>query len=330
MRWVGEFVRLHCTRFGRWDDPKFLAGESYGTTRAAQLAISLHDRFGLDVNGVILISTVLDFATLRSADNNPLPHVAFLPTYAAVAAYHGKTNLSVDEARRRAVDFATDVYLPSLLRGNALSEEKRREVAEGYAALTGLPAEYVLAAELRVDPARFMKRLLADDRLIVGRMDGRLTGHDTDPVADRPDTDPSLGPYFGLYAGSFNGYIRGRLNYETDLSYDVLSGRVHPWKPAGDSAGSYSGGYLNVADDLERAMNRVPGLRLLVASGLYDLATPFAGADSTVAQLDLPPAARGRVRQTYYAGGHMMYHVADERRRLGEDVRAFVAADDGD
>ncbi len=326
-KWVGEFIRLHCTRFGRWDDKKFLAGESYGTTRAARLAIDLHDRFGFDVSGVILISTVLDFSTIREAANNPMPLVSFLPTYAATAAFHGKIDMAPDEARRAAAEFAVERYLPALVRGRSLDEAARRNVAEEYAKLTGLDADYVMMNDLRVGPFRFMKQLLADERQVVGRMDGRLTGHDRDPAAAEPDSDPSLGGYYGLYAGAFNDYIRGRLGFESDLAYEVLSSRTRPWKPTADSANSYSGGYLNVADDLERALNEIPGLRLLVASGIYDLATPWYGADYTVDQFDVPPEVRERIVQTYYEGGHMMYHVADERKQIGEDVRSFIAGE---
>ncbi|MEM6314522.1 MAG: peptidase S10 [Planctomycetota bacterium] len=324
IEWVGEFIRLHCTRFGRWDDRKFLAGESYGTTRAAQLASHLHNRFGMDVNGVILISTVLDFATLIPAENNLLPHVAFVPSYAVTAAYHGKTELSADEAREQAEAFVLDEYMPALLRGTSLGDEQRAAVAERYAQLTGLPVEYVLRSDLRVPPARFMKKLLNDDRMLVGRMDGRITGHDTDPVNDTPNTDPSLTGYMGPYSGAFNAYIRGPLQFESDLAYEVLSRRVRPWASTEETTGSYAGGYLNVADDLRQAMRDVPGLRVLVASGIYDLATPYYGADYTINQMNLPEELRGRVDQTYYAGGHMMYHVAGERVRLGADVRAFI------
>ena len=324
IEWVGQFIRLHCTRFGRWDDPKFLAGESYGTTRAAQLANHLHGKFGMDVNGVILVSTVLDFATLIPADNNPMPFVAFLPTYATTAAYHEKTQLTPDEAREQAEAFALDTYLPALLRGAALPEEQRRQVAERYAELTGLPVDYVLASDLRVSPFRFMKRLLNEDRTIVGRMDGRITGYDSDPVNDTPNTDPSLTGYMGPYSGAFNDYVRKQLGFESDLAYEVLSGRVQPWQGTDQSTGRYSGGYLNVSGDIQNALRDVPGLRVMVASGLYDLATPYFGADYTVDQLRLDPTARERVTQTYYEGGHMMYHVADERRQLHEDVTGFI------
>lgn len=324
VQWVGEFIRIHCTRFGRWDDPKFLAGESYGTTRAAQLALSLHDRFGLDVNGVILISTVLDFATIRTSANNPLTHLAFLPTYATVAAYHGKTEMTPQEAAEAAAEWVTNTYLPAILKGALIGDDERRQVAEQYAKFTGLPVEYVLASDLKVDPFRFMKKLLNDERKVVGRMDGRLTGYDTDPIDDTPNTDPSLTGYMGVYSGSFNDYVRKQLGFESDLAYEVLSGRVQPWNATPESTRSYSGGYLSVADDLHHALNRVPGLRLFVANGLYDLATPFHGADYTVAHLKLSPAARERITQTYYAGGHMMYHVPDERQQLGADLRAFI------
>ena len=324
IQWVGEFIRIHCTRFGRWKDAKFLAGESYGTTRAAQLALSLHDRYGMDVSGVILISTVLDFATIRTAENNPMPHVSFFPTYAAVAAYHGKSDLEPDAAAKQAAEWATGAYMPALLRGASLGDEERQEIAERYAEFTGLPVDYVLASDLRVDPFRFMKKFMNAERKVVGRMDGRITGYDPDPISDRPSDDPSLGGYMGVYSASFNDYVRRDLGFESDLAYEVLSGRVQPWNSAPESTRAYSGGYLSVADDLQDAMNQIPGLRLFVASGIYDLATPFHGADYTLDAMKLSPEARGRVTVEYYGGGHMMYHVADERTRLGEDLRAFI------
>lgn len=179
-KWVGEFIRLHTTRFARWEDPKFLAGESYGTTRAAQLASYLHSRYGLDMNGIILISAVLDFATIREAENNPLPFVLFMPTYTASAHWHKKlpTDLQgdLDKALAEAEAFAIDEYLPAISKGSKLGEEEKRRVAEKYARLTGLPVDYVLASDLRVGPHRFMKALLNDERKVIGRMDGRITG----------------------------------------------------------------------------------------------------------------------------------------------------------
>ena len=327
IQWVGEFIRIHCTRYGRWGSAKFLAGESYGTTRAAQLALSLHDRFGLDVNGVILISTVLDFATIREAENNPMTHVAFMPTYAAIAAYHEKNGMTPHEAGESAAEWASQEYLPALMMGAALSDEKRQEVAEKYSEFTGLPVDYVLASDLRVGAFRFMKKFKNDERLVIGRMDGRVTGYDEDPISAEPSDDPSLGGYKGVYSGGFADYVRKELGFESDLAYETLSGRVQPWKGTPESTRAYSGGYLNVADDLQNAMNRVPGMRLFVANGIYDLATPFNGADYTVNQMKLSKDVRGRIVQEYYGGGHMMYHVAKERKDLGDDIRAFIKGD---
>ena len=328
-QWVAEFIRLHCTRFGRWDDPKFLAGESYGTTRAAVLSNYLHNRFGLDVNGVILVSTVLDFATISPADNNPLPYVLYLPTYTNVAAFHKKLDGDPEQARKEAEAFAFDEYLPALMKGANLSKSDKQAVAEKYARLTGLPPEYVLRSDLRVAPSRFEKELLSDDRQLVGRMDGRITGYDTDPLGDTPNTDPSLDEYVGVYTGAFNDYVRNNLEYKSDLPYEALSGRVGPWQPAAETQRSYSGGYLNVADDLQDALNGVPGLRLMVAAGRYDLATPYFAADYTLDHMTLSPEARSRVTQTYYGGGHMLYHVAGERGKLHADVSQFIEAATG-
>ncbi len=329
---VGEFIRLHATRFNHWDDPKFLAGESYGTTRAAQLASYLHDRYGLDMNGIILISAVLDFATIREAENNPLPFVLFMPTYTASAHWHKKlpTELQGDlpAALEEAEKFAIEEYLPAIAKGSALSEEQTRQVAEKYARLTGLTVEYVLRSDLRVSPHRFMKALLNDERKVIGRMDGRIAGVDTDPIAPTPNFDPALTGYTGVYTGAFNNYIRNTLGFKSDLPYEALAG-VGPWQGTPEVSRNYSGGYLNVADDLRDAMVAVPSMKVLVASGHYDLATPYFAADYTVEQMRLPPDLRKNVEQTYYAGGHMMYHVTSEQEKLHQDVAAFIRSASG-
>lgn len=327
-QWVAEFIRLHATRFERWEDPKFLAGESYGTTRAAQLASFLHSRYGLDMNGIILISAVLDFSTIREAENNPLPFVLFMPTYTASAHWHKKlpTDLQgdLDKALDEAQKFAIDEYLPAISKGSGLSSDDRQRIAEKYARLTGLPVEYVLMSDLRVSPHRFMKALLNDERKVIGRMDGRITGVDTDPIADTPNFDPALSGYLGVYTGAFNDYVRNQLEFKSDLPYEALSGRVGPWQATPDVARNYSGGYLNVADDLRDAMVSVPAMKVLVASGHYDLATPFFAADYTIEQMRLPAELRANIQQTYYGGGHMMYHVIDEQAKLHEDVAGFI------
>ena len=326
-QWVAEFIRLHATRFERWEDPKFLAGESYGTTRAAQLASFLHSRYGLDMNGIILISAVLDFSTIREAENNPLPFVLFMPTYTASAHWHGKlpTELQGDlvKALDEAEKFALDEYLPAISKGSALGENERQQIAEKYARLTGLPVDYVLKSDLRVGPHRFMKALLNDQRKVIGRMDGRIAGFDTDPISDTPNFDPALTGYLGVYTGAFNDYVRGKLAFKSDLPYEALAG-VGPWQGTPEVSRNYSGGYLNVADDLREALVNVPSMRVLLASGRYDLATPYFAADYTIEQMRLPPELRSNITTEYYGGGHMMYHVIDEQEKLHQDVRAFI------
>lgn len=328
-QWVAEFIRLHATRFERWEDPKFLAGESYGTTRAAQLASFLHSRYGLDMNGIILISAVLDFSTIREAENNPLPFVLFMPTYTASAHWHKKLPTELQGDLEKALDeaekFALDEYLPAISKGSALSEEERQQVAEKYARLTGLPVDYVLKSDLRVGPHRFMKALLNDQRKVIGRMDGRIAGFDTDPISDTPNFDPALSGYVGVYTGAFNDYVRGKLAFKNDLPYEALAG-VGPWQGTPEVSRNYSGGYLNVADDLREAIINVPSMRVLLASGRYDLATPYFASDYTIEQMRLPPELRGNVTTQYYGGGHMMYHVIEEQEKLHQDVRSFIQA----
>ena len=326
-QWVAEFIRLHATRFERWDDPKFLAGESYGTTRAAQLASYLHERYGLDMNGIMLISAVLDFATIREAENNPLPYVLFLPTYTASAFHHGKlpSDLleNMEETLKQAETFAIDEYMPAMMKGTGLGDEERQAIAEKYARFTGLPVEYVLMSDLRVPPQRFMKALLNEQRQVIGRMDGRIAGVDTDPVNDTPSFDPALTGYRGVYTGAFADYVRNRLNFRSDLSYEALGG-VGPWQGTPETSRNYSGGYLNVADDLREAIVAVPSMQVLLASGRYDLATPYFAADYTMRQLRLPPELQDNIHTEYYEGGHMMYHVESEQEKLHDDIAAFI------
>ena len=173
-------------------------------------------------------------------------------------------------------------------------------------------------------PHLFMKALLNEERKVIGRMDGRITGIDTDPISDTPNFDPALSGYTGVYTGAFNNFIRNRLNFKSDLPYEALSGRVGPWQGTPEVSRNYSGGYLNVADDLRDALVSVPSMKVLVASGHYDLATPYFAADYTVEQMRLPPELRDNIEQTYYGGGHMMYHVIEEQAKLHEDVSAFI------
>jgi carboxypeptidase C (cathepsin A) len=324
LRWVAEFIRLYATRNGRWPSPKFLAGESYGTTRAAGLSQHLLERQGIALNGVILISTVLNFQTIYFSEGNDLPYVLFLPAYTAIAHYHKKLAPELQDdlpkALKESEAFALNEYTPALAKGAALSADEKTDVAKKLARLTGLPTDVARKANLRIDSDLFRKTLLVDQEKVVGRFDARLAGFDPNPLGDQPDHDPSFNQFFAAYAGAFNDYVRRTLKYETDVQYDVLSGRVQPW-----DYGRGGQGYLNTADDLERAMRLSPHTKLLVCSGLYDLATPYFGAGWTVRHMKLSPELRKNVTETFYPGGHMMYHEAGALKQLREDVGRFIA-----
>jgi carboxypeptidase C (cathepsin A) len=321
--WVADFIRLYTTIYERWASPKFLAGESYGTTRAAGLSEYLLERYGIVLNGIMLISTVLDFATLMPGDGNDLPYVLFLPTYTATAAYHQRLGEDMRRDLGRTLtevrSWAVNVYLPALAKGAAMKPQERRGIAEQLSRYTSLPVEFIERANLRIDPSVFQKQLLAEERKVVGRFDTRVTGYDSNPIASRPDYDPSYSLYLPVYSTAFNDYVRRVLRFESILPYEVLTDRVRPWK-----YGEAGHGYLHVADNLRSAMIQNPSMRILFANGLYDLATPFFATEYTVDHLELSPELRENIVLTYYDGGHMMYHHRPDLEKLHADVQTFI------
>jgi carboxypeptidase C (cathepsin A) len=322
---VADFIRLWLTRYNRWESPKFLAGESYGTTRAARLSEFLADRHGVNLNGIVLVSAVLNFQTIRPSDTNDLPYVLYLPTYTYVAAYHKKLapELTADlqKTLREVEAFAIGEYQTALTRGATLPADQRKALAEKLARYTGLPQQLIEDANLRISPSMFQKRILAGSRQVIGRFDGRMTGFDPNPLGNSPAFDPSYNAYNGPYSSCFNAYVRGELKFESDLPYEILTGRVQPWDygPAGN-------GFLNVSDEMRSAMVKYPHMKVLVAEGMFDFATPYFASDYTINSLDLSPDLRANITQTYYPGGHMMYHVTEARRQLTADVQAFFAS----
>jgi len=318
---MANFIRLYLTRNQRWLSPKFLAGESYGTTRAAGLADYLHERYGIDLRGIVLISSVLDFATLSPGEGNDLPYALYLPSYAAVAHYHGKTGQQpIEQVIKDAQQYALNDYTKALLQGGSLSDEQRHAVAEKLSQFMGLSVDYILKNDLRIDPERFEKQLLNDKRQVVGRFDARITGHDDDPAGSRPQLDPSLDFYIGLYNSTINDYVRTTLGYQSDLPYEVLTGRVHPWDFGKEM------GYLNMSSRLRDAMIKNPHLRVLVSSGYYDLATPFLATTYTLNRLAMTPELRERIEENFYPAGHMIYHNTNTRPELNEKINGFLSA----
>ncbi|HUP66534.1 MAG TPA: peptidase S10 [Thermoanaerobaculia bacterium] len=323
---VGEFIRLWVTRNQRWGSPKYLIGESYGTTRAAALSDHLQGRHGMYLNGVMLISSILDFQTARFETGNDLPYVLFLPTYTATAAYHGKlpTDLQQRELRETLAEveeFALGEYATALMKGNDLPAAESARIAERVSRYTGLSREYVERSNLRIRIDRFVKELLRDRRLTAGRLDSRFTGRDLDAAGERYEYDPSYAAIQGSYTGALLDYVRGDLRFESDLPYEILTGRVRPW-----SYGNFENRYVNVAEHLRRAMAQNPGLRVFVASGYYDLATPYFATDYTIDHLGYEPDYEDRVTTEYYEAGHMMYVHLPSLGKLGEDLERFILA----
>ncbi len=321
---VGEFIRLWTSRNRRWESPKFLMGESYGTTRAAALAGHLTDKLGMYVNGVVLISTILMFQTSRPDPGNDLPYVLFLPTYAATAWYHQKVDRRRWKSVRALTDeveqFALGDYASLLMREGRASKAEHVSVAERLATYTGLSRDFLERADLRVAPQRFFKELLRDRRRTTGRLDTRYTGIDRDAAGETPEYDPAYSMIQGIYTAAINDYIRRDLGFESDLLYDIISERVRPWKWGEQGDGKYP----EVVSPLRSAMNRNRHMRVLVASGYYDLATPFCAAEWTVDHMQLDPELRGNVSFARYEAGHMMYVHEPSIKQLRKDLGEFM------
>ena len=394
---VAEFIRLWTTRYSRWSSPKFLAGESYGTTRSARLSNLLQTRHGMYLNGIILLSSILNFQTARFQVGNDLPYPLFLPTYTATAWYHKRLpqdlqaagiEKAVDEARRFASgeytlalmrgndltpqewndvaakvarytglspDFvkrtnlrpeiqafvkellrdqrttvgrldsrfkgmdrdAAGEYTLALMQGNTLSPQQWDDVAAKVARYTGLSPEYIKQTNLRPEIQAFDKELLRDQRMTVGRLDSRFKGRDRSAAGERPELDPSNAAITGPFTAVLNDYVRKDLGFKSDLPYEILTDRTRPW--------NYGQGnnYVNVAEDLRVAMSENPALKVFVACGYYDLATPFYAAEYTFHHIGFEPDYAQRISLRYYQAGHMMYIRRPDREQLKKDIAAF-------
>jgi carboxypeptidase C (cathepsin A) len=359
---VGDFIRDYVAKFNRKESPVYVAGESYGTTRAASLSSYLQGKGGVKLTGVVLISAVLDFQTIRFGPGNDLPYALYLPTYTATAYYHGKLDkkwaTDLPTALRESQRYASGPYLEVLFKGNLLSDYERQTAAKQLAMLTGLSEDFVLRNDLRIEATRFRIELMRDKQVVVGRLDSRVTSR---PRTDQNATaaaganagaanagganagganpaggsgggapsggggnrgfrggDPSMSLLSTLYADAMKAYLPDGLGYKTDARYQ-LSAQVQPWNygPAGTNR------YANVAPRLRSALEKDKALRVLVASGYCDLATPHAGTDYTFAHLG-PRSLMNQVTITYYEAGHMFYTHEPSRRKLRDDLVKFM------
>ncbi len=329
---VGEFIRIYLTRNGRWGSPKYLAGESYGTTRAAGLAGHLYRRNGMSLNGLILVSSILNFQTAgfdpktwTFERGNDLPYPLFLPTYAASAWFHRRLeqrflDLPLPELLAEVERFAATDYTLALFEGDGLEPARFDAIAERLASYTGLPVEYVRAYQLRIEILRFCKELLRSEGRTVGRIDSRYTGVDRFRAGDAMEADPSIDAVMGPYTSALNDYVRRELGYESDLPYEVMSETVHEAWDYED----FKNAHVDVSETLRETISRNPFMRVYVANGYYDLATPHFATEYTFDHLGLDPSLRGNVEMSYFEAGHMMYVHAESRRKLSEELRAFV------
>lgn len=318
---MGEFIRLYTTRNKRWRSPKYLCGESYGVFRAAGLVAELQDRHGMFMNGLVLVSGLIDYGTIMRGPTNDLPYALYLPSFTAVAHAHGRLpeDLQADltKALAEAEAFASGAYVTALFTGAALPEKTRAEVAETMARLTGLSSKLILDHDLRVSTSVFREKLLADERLILGRFDARITGRDGDQAGGAPAFDPSFDAALGPLAAAMNAYVREELEFESDLPYRVLTG-VGPWPQDQNRYASTSG-------DLGEAMSRNHHLRVLVQTGRCDLAVPFRSMPYSIDHLGIDPELLKNVTYATYDSGHMMYLHYPDLVKQGEDLRAFLA-----
>ncbi len=316
---VAEVIR-------RWNSPKYLGGESYGTTRTAMVVDELEGGTFNDVglNGLILVSTILDFAAREPTPGNEMAYVVTLPNMAAAAYYHGKVQApSVAAIAEEARQFAIGPFATALLKGQDLPQTERAAVRAELSRLTGLSEDYLDRANLRVTAPRFYKELLRDRGLTIGRLDARYTGEDYDSAGEYPDNDPSFYGIDAGYTAAVNSWLRDGLGFETDREYQSIGrepGRHWNWSM---SSGGGRSAYLNVAPLIGKAMRENSGLRLFNAQGYYDFATPFFGAEYSLNRFGIP---QDRVELHYYDAGHMMYVRDEDRTKLSSDIRAFIRA----
>jgi carboxypeptidase C (cathepsin A) len=323
---VAEFIRLWLNANGRWNSPKYLGGESYGTTRSAAVVNQLEGAYNdVSLNGIILISTILDFGAEAFVPGNEMPYVLYLPSMAATAFHHGKAPADagtlegfVQEAR----EFAAGDYAAALMKGQKLQGDERAAIRRRLARFTGLSERFLEDSDLRVSDQRFYKELLRDKGLVIGRLDARYTGRDYDNAGETPDNDPSFYGIDAGYTAALNSWVRDGLKFRSDRQYSTIGG-VSDWDWDLKDQGGEARYYKNVAPYIGRAMRENSGLRVFVGQGYFDFATPFFGAEYSLSRTGIP---QERISYHYYGSGHMMYVRDEDRAKLARDIREFIRA----
>jgi carboxypeptidase C (cathepsin A) len=327
-----DFIVHYLNRNGRWSSPKYLAGESYGTLRGAGIAHQLFDAHNVELNGIIFISTILNYQT-SAIDResrlvhpgNDLPFAVYLPTYAATAWYHGRLGEAEQSKPLRDLldeveDFALGEYWLALAKGDQIEDDVREVIREKLRRYTGLSQEFIDQYDLRIHITRFCKELLRDRRRTVGRLDSRYTGIDRDKAGASLESDPSGDATRGVAASALNHYLRDEIGFDSDEIYNLLSMDV--WKNWDYE--DFKGRYVDTSADMRELLSRSRGTRVFIANGYYDLATPHFATEYTVSHMGLDPEVRKNVRLEYYEAGHMMYVHRPSLEKLAGDMRAFI------
>jgi carboxypeptidase C (cathepsin A) len=325
IRMFGQFIRNYLDKYHRWSSPKYLFGESYGTFRSAGLASELQEEEGIELNGIMLLGTVLNFQYISPSPGNDIGYPAFLPTFTASAWYHKKLpadlqSQSLEQVVQLSRDYAFGDYLTALAKGNNLSAAERTAVARQVARLTGLSQTFVENTNLRISAGAFRTELLRDQRLMLGRYDTRLTGINGNPSSQFQDYDPSDVAPSSAFMAAFMRYLHNELGYTSDLQY-YSGGHAGRW-----DYGRGGRGYPDEMESLRLAMAKDPYLHVMVGAGYYDTATPFANAEYTFSHLGFDQTYRDRVQFKYYESGHMAYLNQTSAKQLKDDITSFITS----
>jgi carboxypeptidase C (cathepsin A) len=316
---MGEFIRLYVTEYQRWLSPKYIAGESYGTTRAVSLADHMQDKQGMLINGLVLISTALNFETFSFDHGNDLAYVLIIPSYTAAAWYHKKLSGDLQDYLKQAQDWTINDYMPALAKGSSLGDSEREKIVERLVHYTGLSKSYIENSQMRIPSYRFTIELLRDSSFIIGQLDSRVKAPAISAVSEYSFDDPSLFVVEGPFVAAFNNYVRDNLNFKTDIPYKFLSEKINEsWKWSQGQQG-----YINVAGKLTKAMSSNEHLRVFGASGYFDLTTPWLSQQYTFTHLGLNPVLRDNITHKFYESGHQIYTSPAALEKFTKDVSSF-------
>jgi carboxypeptidase C (cathepsin A) len=328
---IAQFITTYVSRNDRWNSPKFLIGESYGTFRSAALGNNLQAS-GMDLNGIVLLSNVLDMSTLSFKLGDDMPYIYYLPSYAAVAWYHKVLKnrpANLPEFLTQARKFAGTEYADALIKGSSLSPEESADVLKKLSYFTGLSEDYLSRAHLRVKLGQFMEELQRSRGLTTGRLDARFSGPTFDLLGENAAYDPQETAITGAFTAAFNHYIRQVLKFGGDKKYVIMSGKANEkwvWKRKEGSNDFGSAGAASVMEDLKSALISNPHLQVQVENGYFDLATPFFATEHTMDHLGLPQDLESHIHFEYYEAGHMMYLRQDSLAKLKANIAAFITS----